>query len=228
MAKFHIPDSLLSGFEKIARLNDDQVNLILQGIQNSSFGEGLDKLSTNLNQQNTSLTIDEFKSILSSIYSIMKIDEWGDDKSEKERIFSNFIDSVVEESNGNTINKDRLSVILKKFMILKDSVGETLKGYELLTENEKNYRSSRAITDVRFIFKDDVDQTRPNKAVIVHRLKLDYLERGTTKSIYFALDNNDIQDLIKTLQRAISKEKLLRTDGNLNKIVFLDLESKKD
>lgn len=228
MAKFHIPDSLLSGFEKVALLTDDQVNLILQGISESTFGEGLDKLSLSLNQQDSSLESSEYKSILASLYSIMRIDELGKDAPGKERVFANFIDSVIEDSNGIDINKSRLEVNLKKFISLKDSVEETLKGYELLRENEKNYQDSRVITDVRFIFKDDISKTSSNKAVIVHRLKIDYSEQGETNTTYLALDNNDVQELIKTLQRASNKEELLRSDSNMQNINFLDLETEKD
>lgn len=226
MGKFRIPDSLLSGFEKIAIISDDVADLIYSEIERSSFGEGLEKLASTLYNQYSEISKEDYKSIVTSIYSIMHLDELRADRQGKKRIFSQFIDSIIDESQDVEINRNKLEKNLKRFVELKDNVEDTLKGYELLLENEKNLRDWRLITDVRFIFKDDINKTSPNKAVIVHSLKLEYTEGSSTKHLFLALDKNDIQDMIKTLKRASKKESLLRSDPSLQSINFLELDTK--
>ena len=71
--------------------------------------------------------------------------------------------------------------------------------------------SSKVISDIRPIFGFNVNE-KPKAAVIVHQLHLHYHqgdEKEMHKDIYMALDNDDLQNLKETIERAQLKTKIL-------------------
>jgi hypothetical protein len=82
------------------------------------------------------------------------------------------------------------------------------KAWDLTTEYEHVFLAARILTDVRPVFKGDVDEegTTPAAAVIMDTLKLDfYGPNGDVRSLYIALDREDLDSLESAVKRGIRK-----------------------
>jgi hypothetical protein len=82
----------------------------------------------------------------------------------------------------------------------------TFKAKELQIDSERTFCDVRILTDVRPVFGEDPTQT-PADAIVIHTLKLGYHDSNSRghKEFFVALDNADIDSLMKTLQRAKDK-----------------------
>jgi hypothetical protein len=93
-----------------------------------------------------------------------------------------------------------------------DSLTIAAKSRDLQTDHDHIYLTSRIVTDVRPVFRAAPDET-PAGMVLVHMLKLGYLDRGRNgerANFYLALDDADLVSLKKLLERAELKAKTLR------------------
>lgn len=93
-----------------------------------------------------------------------------------------------------------------------DSLAIVAKGKDLQTEQPHVYVGSRILTDLRAVFRDSPEET-PLGMVLFHVLKLSYFERGDghPRDFYIALDETDLGDLKKAIERAKGKSKTLRS-----------------
>lgn len=83
------------------------------------------------------------------------------------------------------------------------------RAWGLLTENQRNFVDSRIVTDIRPVFGDD-EPPRPQAAIVVHSLKIIFIEDGETREFFVSLDSKDLQEMIDVLRRAQSKAEGLK------------------
>lgn len=90
------------------------------------------------------------------------------------------------------------------------------KAFNILYDHDRVFIHARAVTDVRAVFGLDTE-VPPKAAAIVHMLNVTCQRGDGEESIYLAMDSQDVELLIATLQRALSKtrslKKLLGTSG---------------
>jgi hypothetical protein len=82
------------------------------------------------------------------------------------------------------------------------------KAHDVLIEHSQTYGKARIVSDVRPVFREDLQQGVA-AAVIVHMLNVTYYHAGERDEFVVALDSKDIEQLMETLQRAKEKAKLL-------------------
>jgi hypothetical protein len=100
---------------------------------------------------------------------------------------------------------DGVRAFLTKALQIDETVGVVAKGISLLRDRERIFSDCRVLTDFRPIFREALDAT-PSAAIIVHNLRLTYVENGKTTSIYVGLDASDLKNLKDCLERAQEKE----------------------
>lgn len=89
-------------------------------------------------------------------------------------------------------------------LISAQGVAALAKAIDVSREFERLIHLSRVITDIRPVF--DADPTRgPLGSVLVHTLRLDFYAEGKLQSLSFALESDDIRQMIETLERAEAK-----------------------
>lgn len=123
------------------------------------------------------------------------------------------VDAVVTQELGLTKDSSDAEMVRDFFtaLLAADSViRTTAKANELLVDHSNPLVGSRILTDLRPIFSDG-DSLEPVAGVIVHTLKLSVFADGHDKSYYFALDEDDLRELRRTVDRAIEKETALRS-----------------
>jgi len=85
----------------------------------------------------------------------------------------------------------------------------TSKAERLKHDAERTMIDARIITDIRSIFSQDAS-TPPRTMVIVHTLQMRYHDSAEEhRSIYIALDDNDLEMLGEAVERAKTKKKTL-------------------
>lgn len=89
---------------------------------------------------------------------------------------------------------------------------ETLRGLgkavRLQYEHTNILTETYLVTDVRPVF--DASGTAPQAAIICHTLRVAFTSDGRTKHLAFALDNEDLRNLIQGCERALRKADALR------------------
>jgi len=100
---------------------------------------------------------------------------------------------------------------LKELIKNKDeSIGLISKAVELYGEYQNLFIDARTLTDLRPVFKSNI-QEDPVGGIIIHNLKIIYRNKNSTRNrqIFIALDNSDLDTLIRILERAKEKSKTL-------------------
>lgn len=110
---------------------------------------------------------------------------------------------------------ERLTAIL-----CAPSIRFTAKALELSIDVENVFSDCRIVTDLRPIFPDDPDNIL--SAVIVDNLRIDYYDRsGDITSFYIAMDQGDLSALRDEIDRALEKNKSVRSFLEAAKIDYL-------
>ncbi|WP_330347840.1 hypothetical protein [Streptomyces sp. NBC_00582] len=95
-------------------------------------------------------------------------------------------------------------------MLSRPPIRELAKAAELAAESPNHYHSGRFLTDVRPIFSDDPKEP-VQAAVVSQTLRLEYYDQyGDPSSLFVALNEADIVNLIEAANRALEKSRNLR------------------
>jgi hypothetical protein len=86
----------------------------------------------------------------------------------------------------------------------------TSKALDIASEYEHPAHSFRVLTDIRPVFGDDPHEP-PTGAVVVSLLKVEYFTDEGTRTIFVAMDDDDIAQLRNEVERATAKAQTLRT-----------------
>ena len=128
---------------------------------------------------------------------------------------ADFVEDVIDLAR-RTLESDEAKKVdwgtLKKYLVklfsLEDSLGVTSKALGVMIQNQHVYSEARVLSDIRAIFKPHSEE--PVAAVIVHNLRIAYQEGEASREFYVAMDSNDLRDMKKHIDRAITKEAALR------------------
>ena len=104
-----------------------------------------------------------------------------------------------------------IEVLKARFAVLLaiPSIAVSAKAFLIQREQQNIFLSARSLSDIRPVFSEDGD--RPMAFVVSHQLKVSYFDDGQRKTLYLALDDDDISELQKVLTRARTKSKVLST-----------------
>lgn len=102
--------------------------------------------------------------------------------------------------------EQRLAVLIETH----NTLNTISKASDLLLEYENVFSNARIITDIRPIFKPNIDKGLAG-ALIVHTLKIEYRDVTGTKELYLTLDALDLFGLSEELFRAEEKAQILQS-----------------
>lgn len=136
-----------------------------------------------------------------------------------DRILEDYVTDTA--ANTTQVILDSLKKLVGQFLPL-ESIFITAKVARVLTDHEKVFFESAIITDLRPVFKSDVNET-PSVALVVHNLSIAYYESREPRKAIFALDNRDLLHLKKVVDRALQKSESVK---NLvrEEVIFLEAE----
>lgn len=217
MARIKIPGQFIKGTKLLALLNEESFEEVLSALRSVSPKMYRQELSKILKPLIKSINVDDVSEIsysafglhLGRVSSKLSIDDFVE----------NVVSDLLEDTSGPKLSesqrietRNRLSKILS---VRSLSIGA--KAQRLLFEHEKNLTGARIVTDLRPVFGDKVADG-PAALIIIHELKLSYLEGSEIKDVFFAMDTKDLQVLMDVLERAKQKNETLKslvTSANL-------------
>ena len=106
-------------------------------------------------------------------------------------------------------SRSRLASSLAKLLGVS-AVSLAGKAANISREYPNDFHEARIITDVRYLFSDDVEEP-PAAAVISHLLRITCHDGMALKEVYFGLSGEDLAELKAAIQRAETKEGTLRS-----------------
>lgn len=116
----------------------------------------------------------------------------------------------VDELELNDTAKENLATQLS-VVLSRPPIRELAKAAELAAESSYHYHTGRFLTDLRPIFGDD-PRDPVQAAVVTQTLRLEYYDQyGDPSSLFIALNEVDIANLIEAANRALKKSQNLRT-----------------
>jgi hypothetical protein len=142
---------------------------------------------------------------------------------------SEFISDVINSlmiSSGDevkllTAQAKPLEGRLTKLLGLK-TIDLSAKAMSVLFEQQRTFQAARILTDIRPVFNHDATEL-PTAAVLIHTLRIEYLEDEESKEFFVAMDKNDIQKLRDVLERANQKESSIKEVLSKSSIDFIEL-----
>jgi hypothetical protein len=118
---------------------------------------------------------------------------------------------ALSRSDGMPGGNDERAIIAERLARLLgiESLRLSAKAVDLLYSTERTYLSSRIVTELRPVFHNDPSE-EPAAMVLAHRLELKCLSGGTgADEIQIGLDNEDLANLLRVVQRAEEKARTL-------------------
>jgi len=112
--------------------------------------------------------------------------------------------------NGTSAGEDRLATLevnLRELLQIK-VLRASIKALSLISDYDKLYVGGRIFTDVRPVFDVNVSDTML-ASLVVHTLKISVREDGRPKTIYVAIDSQDLTELRETIDRALEKASVI-------------------
>ena len=216
---FKIPKEYISKFETLSKISIENVELLGEFITTIPSGTGPSGFKELLKERFADdKDIQEISSIVYSFGSLLLQNETSLDQLAEE-----IFDSVIINFNSKSSElTEKDSFQYKILLLLKgcNNLKFTFKALELLSENERIYRDSRIITDLRLIFNDDLAQSKRN-AVIIHRFKIESRYDNEYENTFFSLDTSDLIKIKTLIERALEKEKVMKE--NYSDITFIDI-----
>lgn len=214
MAKLKIPERYRPALKFLAEMDDATFGVIssaLGGPKNASPDQKLDKrLPSSISEKASGRYNEgEIDGLLRALRTLSVI------RSSSEVGAAEFVTDVTDafsEVSGSNLKEPNKGRFAERLRGLLDAAPFVLEGKatSLIISDERVYCKSRAITDLRPIFSDDIEDG-PLAMIIVHSLKLTFHQgREKHQVFHLAMDSNDIAELRKVLDRAEAKAKSLR------------------
>jgi uncharacterized protein (DUF1778 family) len=224
MASLTIPSYYRSGLAEIIKLNDESFRELLSTLENMAPALYEKTLSDKLKASVNNIPEAEVDKIAQAIFG-MSLGRVGAEVST-----SQFVDDVIQsiETNnyeGLSLSNDNRDSFKQRLTSLLEanSLAIGTKAYNILFEHGQNLTSFRILTDIRPVFREQIEE-QLGAALIIHTVKLEYMQEGDTKEFFVAMDTKDITELMDVLKRAQAKEESLKALLQAANVTYIDAE----
>lgn len=107
-----------------------------------------------------------------------------------------------------------------------ETFGVTAKALDIRKQHPHVYCNARILTDIRPVFKVDAADA-PTAAFVMHTLRISTHDEGdfsTVKDFFVSLDADDLKELRRLIDRAITKQTALKSLIDDSNVAYLELE----
>jgi hypothetical protein len=205
-----IPDNDKSGLKKIITLSDDDALKLIQILDQAPTTINVRSFNQNIVSRIDFLEEKDARNIINTLGSLYQV------RLDLGLPIDEFVEEIVEvmsESGEDFVDllNEHIDIFRERFSKLLNvkSLSQRTKTASLIVDHQIVFKHAKIISDIRPVFGDDIEQS-PVGAVLVHNLKIEYVENDELKYLHFALDDEDITSLIGILKRAQSKSETLK------------------
>lgn len=227
MSKLRVPSKRREGLQCIAGLTDNAVKELFAAMAtypvrlyptDSNVFQHISGQIKNIPEADVRLILDT----LISMYPVMV---------SSNRPLNTFVADVVTSMRDHAPDEPaiddsqltRLQDSLEKLLKVP-SISLAAKATNILFQNERSLMSSRILTDVRPVF--DIDTNDIGGGLVIHTLKLEYFADNDDafKQFFVSLDSDDIDELIRNLERAKQKSEKLKNLLTTASVISIDTD----
>lgn len=217
-----IPKQYEVAFEKLIRLNDEAVEELvsLLGTPPQTFNP--ETLMSRLSSGVKNIPTDDARKILDALFSLSAL------RSETEVTIEEFTDEVLRAlgATGNEqfkLNDDSGRHFKERLIRLLTGKSFTVatRALDLMFEHQHTLQGLRIISDIRSVYTSPPD-AEPSAAIIVHMLKIRYVEDQESRDFFVALDTADLRILKEVVERAEKKTESLKETLTRTGIPYVD------
>ncbi|HEX3556342.1 MAG TPA: hypothetical protein VIA62_24245 [Thermoanaerobaculia bacterium] len=221
--KLQVPERHAGALAEFVRLPPETLSLFLRLLREEQPTLDIGDLISTVAAQ-TSLDrgqVSDIFQMLSSLYATRE--NLGMDVGE----FVAEVRTAIEESGKvepQPADWKSLEEAFRHALAADTALSISAKAVGVLTDHPHVYWYSRILTDLRPVFRTDLGE-RPPAMVVVHNLKIAYRTASEYREFFVALDTLDVQALRDILDRALEKEKSLRTMAEKSNLCLLEVKS---
>ena len=201
-----IPEVVLRGLEKVILLPEGSVEILLGLLSSIDVSKSAAEIKKVLCSNLNSVTAEDADAIFEATISMFA------GREQMNTSFEGLAESVAERFVATKKTDDaglsRLKAFLNGLKALEPGIGAITKAMTVGVDHDKVFCESRILSDVRPIFGDVED--KPVAALVYHSLKVRYHHANDTKTIQFALDDEDLARLKTVVDRALAKSRSLK------------------
>jgi hypothetical protein len=219
--KLRIPDEGYKGLEILQGLQQDSLQEFVSALNRAPLSFDREKLFTSVQKAVSKIASDDVEVLLRTIFSLHVT------YRHSSRKLNIFLDDIVYAiKNSDKYSKNFLNTDWVKFhgtlenLFAIESLICLSKAVDIVAEHACIYTGSRVLTDIRPVF--GVNESAISALFVSNILKLEYYEDGDERELFIALDEDDIKNLIETLQRAQGKAKAIKATIVVEKIPYIE------
>jgi hypothetical protein len=215
-----IPKEEQRNLIKLLNLEDNQHDELISILRDIEPILDREELIQNIISKIKNITKDKAQKIIPTIIHLSNTFYRTDLPLEEfiEKIFSS-IDEIKISEDERKIYKERLIHFLDL-----DRIKLVEKSSDLLQQNENTLCGETKIyTDLRPVFSSNPKEP-PIGFLLVHKLKIQYINNDEMKEFFISMDTKDIQSLKEVLDRADAKAKSLASVINKTTIPYIEVK----
>lgn len=218
--KLRIPDSYAATLAKLVQLSPNELSEFLEAIRKEQPTLALSVLTESIARR-LSLDLPRMNDIVRAFADLQAVRE-GLGLSVSEFVAE--LHAAIEATGRESLQPADWSAFdhaVTEALSGDNALAVSSKARSITREYPKAFCSCRILTDLRPIFKSDIEQD-PAAFVLVHSLRLSYHQDDEHHDFYIALDQADLEELGRQIQRAQTKEASLRELASRNEMSILE------
>ena len=210
----------LNGLIKLYSLPD--IDTLVSNLKEAKISINPEKSIRDVVASTTGFTPDEVYDLSRGIMRLLIIQSNSDNSPSDliDELFSDIPDSEIEKLN---LTEDKHNEIKKRVVEILNSENLliSVKAVGIKFEQDNLFERARIITQILPIFSDDISQT-PKVAMIIHQLGIHYFQDGEHKEFFLRIDEEEIDDLMKILERAKIKGNSLQKFLGTTEVQYIE------
>jgi hypothetical protein len=222
--RIRIPQRYQAGIAKLIALPNDSINELLSALDEMPTTFNLERLKSHISARVSAISMSDLEGIVDALSSVCFL------RFDTDLSLSDFTEQIVKAINAS--GNENLRISGSGSERFKENLSKLLSGKllsiaarakSIILEHDHVFGRARVITDIRPVFRENTEHS-PIAAVVVHMLKLHYIQDQQHKDIFVALDTVDIEALIESLKQAQEKADALKSTLALAQIPYIDAE----
>lgn len=211
MASLRIPERHLAGLTKLLSLPGESFRSAVTALEGIPVSKDPQDFVENALRNVEGLSSDDLELFAEAILSLVIVRASFEDST------SEYIEQVESALKGIVsdelkLSEEDISRVPEKLSLLLENTNLLLsaKSVSMMFEHDALFSKARVLTQILPVFGNDVNET-PKGALLTHQLGIHYFKDGRHKEFFLVLDDEEIQTLIKVLERAKAKADTLKT-----------------
>jgi len=203
-----IPEPYRPGLAKIKNLSQPEVDTLVRALGQCPLRGGLKGIISAASELIPALKPDDVEDMVKALYSLYVYR--GDSSTPLATFVPQLVTAMRSSGKDLVISEEDKSAFQERItkLLSINALGLASKADVLRGDYPNTFHDAKILTDIRPLFAEPNE--KPLGAVITHTFKIEYHREGHHKVFYVALDANDLETVLRIVQRAEKKAATLQ------------------